>query len=118
MSGRVWIISITERGGGGISDHEIERVSHTARSAWWVCVCVCEGAEASNDSPEMIFPSAPQRAEIVPDRIYGNGHKNVKTSVMGYVDKNPRRHNLQQFTEEMSGPAVRQLKSNFLNKAL
>lgn len=35
-----------------------------------------EGAEASNDStPEMIFPSAPQRVEIVPDRIYGNGHK-------------------------------------------
>lgn len=34
-----------------------------------------EGAEASNDNPEMIFPSAPQRGEIVPDKIYGNGHK-------------------------------------------
>lgn len=38
-----------------------------------VCESVC--VEALNHNPEMIFPSAEQRAEIVRDRIYGNGHK-------------------------------------------
>lgn len=84
-SGRVWIIFITERG-GAISDQETERgkrVSHTAHSInIYVCVCFCvctnvhvRGCWSIKLHPRDDLSITPQRTEIVPGKIYENGHK-------------------------------------------